>query len=58
MDMITVDITDFDDIAVGDDVELFGENIHINQLAESAGTISYEIMTSITERVNRRYIKS
>lgn len=41
----------------GDEVEIFGPNISIQQLAEKMGTIPYEVLTSISSRVKRTYIK-
>ena len=56
MDMITVDITDLDKVKIGDTAELWGEQVSINTVAELSGTISYELMTSISKRVPRFYI--
>ena len=55
MDMIFVDVTNVP-CEVGDEVELFGPNISIQELADAANTIDYEIMTSIGSRVAREYI--
>ncbi len=55
MDMIMVDITGFDDVKEGDDVIIFGDQLPIQQVAEWAGTIPYEIMTGISQRVKRVY---
>ncbi|WP_274475027.1 alanine racemase [Mangrovimonas aestuarii] len=56
MDMVMVDITDIP-CKAGDEVVVFGEHPTASDLAESAGTISYEIITSISQRVNRVFIK-
>lgn len=40
----------------GDLIELLGANITVNELASKAGTISYEILTSLGHRYSRRYI--
>ena len=60
MDQIMVDITDIDEAKVGDDVILIGrsENLEISaeDLANIAGTISYEILLSPSNRVFRKYI--
>ena len=56
MDMCMVDITDIPDVAEGDEVIVFGQDPTISQLAEWAGTISYEIMTGISQRVKRIYV--
>ena len=55
MDMCMADLTDVYDAAVGSEVELFGEHCDINLLAEAAGTISYELLCSVTKRVPRIY---
>lgn len=58
MDMITVDITGQESVAIGDKAELWGELVNINEVAEKSGTISYELMTKITNRVKRDYLGS
>jgi alanine racemase len=55
MDVIAVDITGLD-VAVGDAVELFGANRLVDDAAKAAGTISYEMLTSVMPRVPRAYI--
>lgn len=55
MDVLAVDITGLD-VAVGDDVELFGANRLVDDAAKAAGTISYEMLTSVMPRVPRAYI--
>ena len=56
MDLCMVDVTDIK-AEEGDTVILFGENLSVIELAESIGTIPYEILTSISPRVKRIYIK-
>ena len=56
MDMCMVDITGIN-AGAGDEVEIFGENIHIDELAEKCGTIPYEILTSIPSRVKRVFFR-
>lgn len=56
MDMCMIDVTDIPDAKEGDEVEVFGKYLSVTQLGEWAGTISYEIMTSISQRVKRVYI--
>ncbi len=56
MDLITLDITDFSNLNIGSMIDLIGENNDINKLAKSAGTISYEILTSLGRRYKRKYI--
>ncbi len=57
MDMMHVDATAVRaDIAVGDQVELFGPTVGIEEVAAWAGTISYEILAGIGRRVPRCYV--
>ncbi|MEH0154888.1 bifunctional UDP-N-acetylmuramoyl-tripeptide:D-alanyl-D-alanine ligase/alanine racemase [Limibacter armeniacum] len=52
MDMTMVDITGIE-AAEGDEVIVFGEGLTISDQAKAIGTIPYEILTSINERVKR-----
>ncbi|GAA4828685.1 bifunctional UDP-N-acetylmuramoyl-tripeptide:D-alanyl-D-alanine ligase/alanine racemase [Algivirga pacifica] len=52
MDMTMIDITGTD-AREGDEVIIFGESLTIESLASSIGTIPYEILTNINERVKR-----
>lgn len=54
MDVIAVDVTGAD-IAMGDTVELFGPRRLLDDAASAAGTIGYELLTSVTTRVPRVY---
>jgi Alr-MurF fusion protein len=56
MDMCMLDITDIADVAEGDDAIVFGPGLAVTELARRAGTISYEIMTGISQRVKRVYM--
>jgi alanine racemase len=62
MDMCMVDVTDVPDVATGDEVVLIGcqgeEEISADDVAELAGTISYEILCGITARVPRLYLRA
>jgi alanine racemase len=55
MDMTMVDITDFPEIELSDEVIIFGKDLPIHGMATKAGTIPYEIMTGISQRVPRIY---
>ena len=55
MDMIMVNVTDID-CKEGDEVVIFDGTHRANEIAESAGTISYEILTAISQRVKREFI--
>ena len=56
MDMCMLNVSDID-VAEGDEVEIFGKNIPVSELAEKANTIPYEILTGISQRVKRIYIQ-
>jgi len=56
MDMCSADITGID-LAEGDEAEIFGENIRIEEIAEICGTIPYEMLTSIPARVKRIFYR-
>jgi alanine racemase len=51
MDTITVDLTGLGDVKVGDSVELWGENLSVNEVASHAGTIGYELLAGLSGRV-------
>jgi len=55
MDMTMVDLTDVIGVEEGDEVELIGNHILATDLAQKSNTISYEILTSISSRVQRVY---
>ncbi len=55
MDAIGVDLSSLENVKVGDPVELWGENITVNELASAAGTIGYEILAGLTGRVPLQY---
>ncbi len=55
MDQVMVDVTEIPDVIEGDEVEIFGPNIPVAEIAEKAGTIAWEIFTGITPRVARHY---
>jgi alanine racemase len=55
MDMITIDVTDIPDAVVGDQVELWGHNVPVNDVAAHAGTVGYQLLTGVSPRVPRTY---
>ncbi len=56
MDMCMADITGID-VRTGDEAEIFGENITVDEVAALCGTIPYEILTSIPRRVKRVFFR-
>ncbi len=55
MDMIMVDVTDMD-CKEGDEVIVFGGNHTAEGFARGANTISYELLTGISQRVTRMFL--
>ncbi len=59
MDLTLFDVTDLPagSVRAGDYIELFGSNIRVDDAARAAGTIGYEMLTSLGLRYERRYIE-
>ncbi len=55
MDMTMVDVTDIAGLQEGEEVLVFGKGLSVSELARWAGTIPYDIMTGISQRVKRVY---
>lgn len=55
MDMCMADVTGLD-VAPGDEVEVFGEHLPIEDVAALAGTIQYELLCAVSPRVHRAYL--
>jgi len=58
MDMCMIDATEQPDLKSGDEVEIFGENVLCETLAQQCGTISYELLCAVSKRVPRQYIET
>lgn len=56
MDLITLDVTDAPEAAVGDRVEMIGPQQTPDAVAHLAGTIGYEVLTALGSRYRRRYL--
>jgi len=56
MDMTMIDVTGLA-VSEGDEVEIFGRHQKVSEMAERIGTIPYEILTAIPERVKRVYLQ-
>ena len=54
MDLIHIDLTNNYDANVGDNVLLWGDGLPIDEVARSASTIAYELMTHLSTRVPRQ----
>ena len=57
MDMTMIDITGISGVAPEDKVLVFGKDLPVTQVAHWAGTIPYEIMTGVSQRVKRVYFE-
>ena len=55
MDQTMVDVTGTD-AQPGDQAIIFGEQLRVEELADRLGTITYEILTSVSRRVQRVYV--
>ncbi|MGN0452998.1 MAG: alanine racemase [Ruminococcus sp.] len=62
MDQTVIDVTDIEDVAIGDEVTVFSNGSDkaptANDLALFAGTINYEIICAVSKRVPRFYLKN
>ena len=56
MDMIMVDVSAIPEVRPGEEVILFGEDPSVEEIAQKTGTINYEILCGISQRVPRIYI--
>ena len=60
MDQMMIDVTDLDDVKIGDEVVLFGvgKNSYpkVEELALILGTINYEVVCMMGRRIPRKYI--
>jgi alanine racemase len=55
MDMVAIDLGGATSVAVGDEVTLWGGQLPVERLAECAGTIPYELICGIGQRVAVEY---
>ena len=51
MDMIAVDVTDAPSVAIGDKAILWGDGLPVEEVATHAGTIPYELLCGLSQRV-------
>ena len=56
MDMIMVDVTTIG-CKEGDEVLIFGSGFSAEDAAEAANSISYELITGVSQRITRKFIK-
>jgi alanine racemase len=56
MDMCMLDVTDVPDVKVGDVVTIFGKTMPVEDVAEKAGSIPYEMFCALSPRIPRIYV--
>ncbi|MGI9363898.1 MAG: alanine racemase [Rhizobiaceae bacterium] len=58
MDLSAFDVSDIpsSEIAAGNWIELFGDVVHVDDVARAAGTIGYELLTGLGNRYSRTYV--
>ena len=56
MDMCMVALEDGDQVKAGDEAEIFGPHLPVEESAELAGTIQYELLCAVSARVPRVYL--
>ncbi len=57
MDLMMIDLSEIPDAMEGDEVVIFGNALSVTQLADWAGTIPYDILAGISQRVKRVYFE-
>ncbi|MCK5643149.1 MAG: alanine racemase, partial [Gammaproteobacteria bacterium] len=57
MDMICVDLSEQAEAKINNPVVLWGDGLAVEEVAEYAGTIAYELLCGITKRVEFRFLK-
>lgn len=57
MDQMMVDVSAVPEVVMGDEVEVFGANLPVSEVATKAQTIPWEIYTGIAPRVQRIYVE-
>ena len=57
MDLMMIDLSEVPDAMEGDEVVIFGSPLSVTELARWAGTIPYDILAGISQRVKRVYFE-
>ena len=56
MDMLYVDISDMPEATIGAHVEMWGNQVSVDDVAQAAGTISYELLCAVATRVPMKVV--
>ncbi|MFM7481964.1 MAG: alanine racemase C-terminal domain-containing protein, partial [Candidatus Methylopumilus sp.] len=51
MDMLHIDITNIPNASISSEVELWGEHILVDEVAEKSGTVGYELLCAISASI-------
>ena len=51
MDMLTVDLRQYPTARVGDEVQMWGESLSVQEVAGHAGTVPYELLCGVHKRL-------
>jgi len=57
MDVTFLDVTDCPEAQEGSQVEVFGKNLPLQLISDKLGTITYEVLSTVSSRVKRVYYK-
>lgn len=57
MDVTFLDVTDCPEAEEGSQVEVFGNHISLKEISDQLGTITYEVLSTVSTRVKRIYYK-
>lgn len=57
MDMLCLDLREQPKTRIGDEVILWGDGLPVEEIAEAAGTIAYELLCKVTARVDFEYVR-
>ncbi len=57
MDMLYCDLTDLSDVGLGSSVELWGNTVSVDTVAEASGTVGYELLCAVAPRVPMKVVE-
>lgn len=55
MDLLAVDLTPLSSVSIGDEVVLWGGDLPIEEVSKAVGTIPYDLLCRLTDRVQKEY---
>jgi alanine racemase len=56
MDVTSLDVTGLEGVEAGEEITLIGEGLDASEMAERCGSIAYEVLCGISNRVPRVYV--